>query len=65
MLGLAASTHKGAIALLGLHFVNKGIINREQNKFYQRLFDFRGKGDYDDWFEIDENDILPLLEPAR
>jgi hypothetical protein len=25
----------------------------------------RHRGDYEDWVIIDENDILPLLEPAK
>jgi uncharacterized protein (UPF0332 family) len=63
--GFSAGAHKGVIALLGLHFVSRGIISKEQNKFYQQLFFNREKGDYDDWFEIEEHDILPLLAPAR
>jgi uncharacterized protein (UPF0332 family) len=63
--GLSSRTHGGTIGLFGQHFAAKGIISKEQNKFYQQLFDFREKGDYDDWLEIEEQDVLPLLEPAR
>jgi len=63
--GFATGTHKGAIGLFGLHFVKTGIISKEQNKFYQKLFINREKGDYDDWFELEEQDVLPLLAPAE
>jgi hypothetical protein len=29
------------------------------------LFDLRQNGDYSDWISVEENDILPLLEPAK
>lgn len=29
------------------------------------LFNLRQTGDYEDWFDIDENDIKPLIEPAE
>ena len=61
----SASTHSGAISLLGIHFVSKGIISKEQGKFYGKLFELRHTGDYDDWTTIDAEDILPRLEPAQ
>jgi len=62
---ITAHTHAGVINQLGLHFVTKGHISKEQGKFYKQLFSLRQSGDYDDWFSIDENDIKPLLEPAK
>jgi len=32
---------------------------------YERLFDLRQKGDYDDWIVINESDIIPLVEPSK
>ena len=32
---------------------------------YKRLFDLRQTGDYEDFIDIDEEDLLPLLEPAQ
>ena len=45
--------------------VTKELISKEQGKFYKQLFNLRQSGDYDDWFYIDENDILPLVDPAE
>ena len=60
-----AHTHTGVINQFGLHFVTKGFISKEQGKFFKQLFNLRQSGDYDDWFDIDEKDIKPLLEPAE
>jgi uncharacterized protein (UPF0332 family) len=58
-------THAGVINQFGLHFVTKGIISNEKGKIYKQLFNLRQNGDYDDWFHIDEEDILPLVESAE
>jgi len=63
--GYSSRTHSGTIGLFGIHFVKTGIVSREQNKFFRKLFDLRQGGDYDDWFYLDETDIKPLLEPAE
>ena len=62
---LAAHTHKGAISQFGLHFVTTELISKEQGRLFKQLFELRQSGDYDDWFEIEEKDIKPLLEPAE
>jgi len=62
---LTAHTHVGVISQLGLHFVTKGLISKEQGKLLKQLFELRQNGDYSDWFDIDEQDIKPLLEPAE
>lgn len=63
--GFTAYTHAGVINQFGLHFVSKGLISKEQGKLFKQLFNLRQSGDYDVWFEIDENDVKPLLEPAE
>lgn len=63
--GYSARSHSGVIALLGLHFVTKGIISMEQGKLYKNLFEKRQSSDYDEWITIDEKDVLPLIEPAE
>ena len=58
-------THAGVINQFGLHFVTKGLVSKEQGKFFKKLFNLRQKGDYDVWFEICEEDIKPFLKPAE
>ena len=59
--GQSAHTHGGIIGLFGLHFVKTGIISHEMGKFYSELYELRQTGDYDDWKELTESDILPLI----
>ena len=58
-------THAGVLRLVGQHFVTTEIISVEQNKLFRKLFELRQEGDYDDWITIEEDDILPLVEPAQ
>lgn len=59
--GIQANTHSGVIRMLGLHFVSTNIISDEMGSFYTRLFELRQAGDYDEWKEIKESDIKPLM----
>ena len=63
--GHVARTHNGVFSLLGEHFVSIGLISRAQNKFYRRVLELRQTGDYDDFIEITESEILLLVEPAK
>jgi len=63
--GLSTRTHHGVFSLLGEHFVSTGLISKEHNKFYRRVLELRQTGDYDDFIEFSENEIIPLLEPAK
>jgi len=63
--GYSTRTHNGVFSLLGEHFVCTGLISKEQNKFYRRVLELRQTGDYDDFVELSESEILPLVEPAK
>ena len=59
------STHAGVIRMLGLHFVNTGILSKELGRFYSSLFEFRQRDDYEDYVVINAEDVLsrvPLVE---
>ena len=60
-----AHTHKGVKTLLGLHYIKENKIEESYSKIYERLFNMRQKGDYEDCFIVKEEDILPLIEPAQ
>jgi uncharacterized protein (UPF0332 family) len=62
---IEAQTHSGTINQLGLHFVRNGLLSIENGKLYKQLFELRQTGDYSDWILIDEEDVAPLLDPAR
>jgi uncharacterized protein (UPF0332 family) len=63
--GYSTHTHHGVFTLLGKHFVLEGIITSTQNKLYGTLLELRQNGDYNDWISIKENDVKPLVEPAK
>ena len=63
--GYETRTHNGVRTVLGLHYVKTGIISKELNKAYRRMFDIRQTGDYDDLIIITENKVVPLVEPAK
>jgi len=58
-------SHKGVINQLGMHFVKNGLICIEKGRFFKELFYLRQDGDYDDWFDIREQDVKPLIKPAQ
>jgi len=63
--GIKAHTHSGVINQFGLNFVRTDIFSQEEGRFFKKLFELRQDGDYDDWIIINENDIIPLIEPAK
>jgi uncharacterized protein (UPF0332 family) len=60
-----AQTHAGARQMFGLHFVKTELISKDLGKFYSEIFDKRLTGDYDDFIDYTEDDILDLYEPAK
>lgn len=63
--GLKAHTHGGIISIFGQHFVRTNIIKKDDGRLYTQLFSYRLKGDYEDNYNLDIDEIKPLLEPAR
>jgi len=61
---LNARKHSGVIQMFGLHFIHTGIITKEAGKFYSILFDMRQSGDYSDYVNFEEMEVIGLLEPA-
>ena len=58
-------THTGVKTQFLLYFVKTGRIDVQMGKLYADLFDWRQKGDYGDFFDFLEADVLPLLKPTR
>ena len=58
-------THDGIIRMFNQHFVYTGKIDRELARQYNSLYTMRLTGDYGDCFDLQENDVLPLIEPAQ
>jgi len=58
-------SHSGVKNLLSLYYVKENKIDKSLIKTYGNLFNMRQRGDYEDWVIIEENDVAPLLEPAK
>jgi uncharacterized protein (UPF0332 family) len=62
--GVETSSHSGSRQKFGQLFVHNGLISREFGKHYSELFEKRQKGDYNDFFDVDEETALRLYQPS-
>ena len=60
-----SKTHSGTKQMFGLHFVKPGIIDESSNTFYSNIFSLRQSGDYEDFCDYEQEDVLELIEPAK
>ena len=63
--GIKAHTHNGVIGQLGLNYVSKGHLTKEEGRLYSRLLQNRITGDYNDFFDFESEDVLPLIKPVK
>jgi len=61
---IQTKTHSGAKQLFSQHFIKTGIIDESYGAFYAYLFTMRQKADYDDIFDYEDHDVLPLIPLA-
>ncbi len=61
----SASSHKGMRQIFGQKFVKTGIIERDLAKHYTDLFEKRHKGDYNDFYDFDEETVLRLFPNSK
>lgn len=48
-----------------MHYVSQGLLTKEEGRLYSRLLQNRITGDYNDFFDFTEEDVLPLVEPVH
>lgn len=60
-----AKTHEGIIRMFNQNFVKNGLVNSDIGRQYNILFSMRLTGDYGDCFDLQEQDVKPMLEPTR
>ena len=63
--GLKPSTHNGAKSNFSQHFILTKKIPKELGKIYSQLFTWRHKGDYDDMFDFDKDNVMPYFDPVN
>lgn len=59
--GESSKTHNGTFSLLSKNFISTGLLSKSEGSLYRQLFTMRQSGDYDDLFDWEEEDILPLI----
>jgi uncharacterized protein (UPF0332 family) len=63
--GIETTTHDGVRNQLGLRFVKPGFADKKIGQLYSKLFDYRLKGDYGDFFDFDESLVSPLISEVQ
>lgn len=59
--GIEVSTHAGLRQMFGKYFVREGKFDSKLAKHYTELFEKRYKGDYNDFFDYDEETTKSLF----
>jgi uncharacterized protein (UPF0332 family) len=59
--GIEVSTHAGLRQVFGKNFVKEGKFDSKLAKHYTELFEKRNKGDYNDFFDYDEETTTSLF----
>jgi len=62
--GISTSSHAGLRQQFGQVFVKTGKIDKELAKHFSELFEKRQKGDYNDFFDFDEETANRLKQPT-
>lgn len=62
---LASSKHSGVRALFNREFVKSKIVKEEYANFYNKMFDFRQKGDYGDFVEFEKEKVKQWLDEGE
>lgn len=60
--GIETTTHKGVRGMMGLHFFKPGLLPHEDSALFGRLFEMRQSGDYEDWKDWNEEEIMPMVD---
>ena len=63
--GHPVNTHRGAISLFGNYYIRTGIFSSEDGRLYSDLQVMRNNSDYNCSFSATQQEIEPMIEPAR
>lgn len=56
-----AKTHNGTYSLFNIKDIATGVMTKEEGRLYRQLFSMRTTGDYDDMFDWNQDDVMPLI----
>jgi uncharacterized protein len=58
---IQSHTHSGVKTQLSNHFVKTGKLGKDSGMLYGDLFDLRQRGDYGDFYDFKESEVLELI----
>jgi uncharacterized protein (UPF0332 family) len=62
---IETNSHKGIRQLFGLHFVQTGLVPKEDGRFFSDLYDRRQTGDYEDFVLYEKETVMSLYNQAK
>jgi uncharacterized protein (UPF0332 family) len=62
---LSSSKHSGIRSLFNKEFVKTGIISETLGAFYNKIFEFRQRGDYEEFVEFEEEEVKIWFNQAK
>jgi uncharacterized protein (UPF0332 family) len=62
---IETNSHKGIRQMFGLHFVQTGLVPKEDGRFFSDLYDRRQTGDYEDFVMYEEETVMSLYHQAK
>lgn len=63
--GETAKSHSGVFSIISKNYIATGALNKEAGALYRKLFSMRQTGDYDDLFDWEEDDVVPLVNKTE
>lgn len=63
--GHPVNTHSGSHAMFHLHYIKTGILPTEFGRLYNQLQTMREEGDYNCAYEVEPEELILRIEPAR
>lgn len=62
---IQTKTHTATKSQFSMHFIKTGKIDKKYGNLFSKLFDWRQKGDYENIFNYERQDVEPLFEPVE
>jgi uncharacterized protein (UPF0332 family) len=60
-----SNSHKGIRQMFGLHYIQNGLVSKEDGRLFSDLYDRRQTGDYDDFVYYEEEIIKIYYHEAQ
>ncbi len=62
---IKASTHNGVRTEFFKSYIKTGILDKKASILYSDLMNKRQESDYDDFFEFEKADVLPIIDEVK